>query len=137
MTSPCLNTNSDTWVGGGRVQVAFDVERDEVRINPALEGYIGPEEAGRWRDAASELLSTSVTVSSAMDEFGRFGNSMSDSLMRLPGDGVEPGVGEVQIYPSAVFFLVNFMGQEVIENLRHLSRIPPEGTRIQTNGRNR
>ncbi len=119
-------------VGGARFRVSFDVDRDEVRLNPALEGYLGPEETARWSEAADELLATSVTVESAMAELGRFGNPMGDTLARLPPDTVEPQAGEVRIYSSAVFFLVRFMGQEVIENLRHLSQIPPTGTALET-----
>jgi serine/threonine protein kinase len=119
-------------VGRDNFKVSFDVDREEVRINPALEGYLGPEAFARWRQAAEELLSNVVTVSSTMDEFGLFGKVMAEELQRLPPDTVEPGKGEVLIYPTAVFFHMTFMGQEVIENLRHLTGIPLKGTALET-----
>ena len=40
----------------GQVALAFDGEREEVRLNPALESLLGPEPCKRWRKVADELL---------------------------------------------------------------------------------
>ncbi|MEX0828477.1 MAG: DUF4011 domain-containing protein, partial [Haliea sp.] len=83
--------------GSSSFRLGFDGDREEVRINPALEGYLGHEEFVRWQTAADELLTGSVTIASAMDEFGRFGTPMADELQRLPSDSVEPNTGEKQV----------------------------------------
>lgn len=40
----------------GQVGLAFDGEREEVRLNPALESVLGTETCKRWRSTADELL---------------------------------------------------------------------------------
>jgi hypothetical protein len=35
-----------------RISILFDRDREEVRVNPALTGLIGPEEAKRWAETA-------------------------------------------------------------------------------------
>lgn len=44
----------------GQVALAFDGEREEVRLNPALESLLGPEPCKRWRKVADELLGRSA-----------------------------------------------------------------------------
>ena len=51
--------------------LAFDGDRDEVRLNPAIESILGPEEAKKWRLTADELLSRSfLRTAEVMDAFG-------------------------------------------------------------------
>lgn len=40
----------------GRIRLGFDPEREEVRLNPALEGYLGPGVAERWGEAVETAL---------------------------------------------------------------------------------
>ncbi|KGG84726.1 hypothetical protein P245_23125, partial [Comamonas thiooxydans] len=55
----------------GAASIAFDGDREEVRLNPAIESLLGPEAAKLWRQTADELLSrSSLRASDVMDAFG-------------------------------------------------------------------
>jgi len=45
----------------GRITVSFDREREEVRLNPALEGMLGPEAMVRWLDGADDIRGRSAS----------------------------------------------------------------------------
>ncbi|HAG73387.1 MAG TPA: hypothetical protein DCL66_14410 [Gammaproteobacteria bacterium] len=64
--------------------MSFDTDRQEVQLNPALESYFGPREMERWHRTADDLLAGSVTLNRAMDEFGKLGNSITNTIQPLP-----------------------------------------------------
>jgi len=117
-------------IGRTAFRVGFDQDREEVRLNPALESFLGPEVFAKWAAVRDDLLTSSVTVAAAVEAFALFGNPMATTLTPLPPETVQPEPGETRLYPAAVFFHMTYMGQQVIENLRHLARIPPADTAL-------
>lgn len=117
----------------GHVSVAFDRDREEVRLNPAFEGIMGIEASRRWLDAANELFGrASLTAADVMDGFGTLADVQGRSLVRLPGKDAEALPGRPQIACAAAFFHLAYMGQAIAENLRQLKGIPPEGSALET-----
>ena len=112
--------------------LAFDSEREEVRLNPALDGYLAPVDLAKWQSAADALRHSSITIDTVLDEFGQLGTVMGDELQKLPRKDIFPQGAGVDIYTSAVLFHMAFMGQAIIENLRQLKGLPPEGTALES-----
>lgn len=55
----------------GQVSLAFDGEREEIRLNPALEGLLGSEAVKAWRAAANDVLGRSaLKAGDVVDAFG-------------------------------------------------------------------
>ena len=54
----------------GRFTVAFDRDREEVRINPALQNLLGPKEIARWETARDNILAGATGTRAVMDELG-------------------------------------------------------------------
>ena len=117
----------------GQANLAFDGEREEVRINPALEAIVGPEMFRRWQASADELLGrSSLRASDVMDAFGMLARVRSRTLTALPGlDVVVDPLGD-ELECAAVLFHVTFMGQAIGEDLRQLKVLPPNGTGLET-----
>jgi len=117
----------------GRVSIGFDRDREEVRLNPAFEGLLGPEVAKRWLEAAKDVLGRgSLSAADVMDAFGLLASIQGRTLVPLPGKDVRVGAGESQLSCSAVLFHLAYMGQAVVEDLRQLKSIPPAGTGLDT-----
>ena len=117
-------------VGRDVFSVSFDTDRHEIRLNPALEGYFGPDEISRWHRAADELLAGSVTLTRAMDEFGKLANPIATAIQPLPNPEILPKSLGADIYPTGVLFLTTFMGQAIVENLRDLTSVPATETAL-------
>ena len=116
----------------GHISVAFDRERDEVRLNPAFEGMLGIEGAARWRDVAMELLENqSLRPVDVLDALGVLARVQSRELRPLPAKEVDVEHLKDEIVPSAVFFHVEFLGQAIVEDLRQLQSVPPAGTALE------
>ena len=59
------------WKIRDRASILFDRDREEVRVNPALTGLLGVEEAKRWAETAKELLGgSSIRIGDVIDAFG-------------------------------------------------------------------
>lgn len=117
----------------GQVAIAFDGEREEVRLNPALEGVLGPEACKRWRKTADELLGRSaLRASDVMDAFGMLAQARSRSLVALPPISTDVVPYKDELACAAVLFHVTFMGQAIGEDLRQLKTLPPGGTGLET-----
>lgn len=117
----------------GRVTVAFDRDREEVRLNPALETLLGVEAAGRWFEAAKELLGrSSVTTTEAVDAFRELAAIQSRQLVPLPSKDLRVRVGEDRVVCAAALFHLGFLGQAVMEDLRQLKAMPPTGSSLET-----
>ncbi len=117
----------------GQVALAFDGEREEVRLNPALESLLGPEPCKRWRKVADELLGRSaLRAADVMDAFGLLATPRARVLEGLPPSSTEVTPYQDQLACAAVLFHVTFMGQAIGEDLRQLKSLPPSGTGLET-----
>jgi primosomal replication protein N'' len=117
----------------GQASLAFDGEREEVRLNPALESLVGADTYRRWRGVADELLGRSaLRAADVMDALGMLATTRSRTLQKLPADSVEVSPYQDELACSAVLFHVTFMGQAIGEDLRQLKTRPPGGTGLET-----
>ena len=116
----------------GLFTLAFDHEREEVRLNPALESFLGPEETRKWREQGDLILGGTVKAADVMDMFGVLVPPMERLLGPLPGAKVEITTGPGKLVCSAVLFHVAFSAQAVVEDFRQLARIPPAGTALES-----
>lgn len=117
----------------GHATIAFDRDRDEVRLNPAFEGMIGMDASRKWQDAANDLLGRStLTAADVVDGFGGLAGIEGRSLSKLPARDADADMGRDVIACSAVFFHLAYMGQAIVEDLRHLKSKPLDGSALQT-----
>jgi hypothetical protein len=117
----------------GRVTLAFDRGREEVRLNPAFETLLGVEAAGRWQEAANEMLGrSSVTPAEVVDAFRDLAMVEGRELVPLPSKDLNARVGEDRVFCSAALFHLAFLGQAVMEDLRQLKSAPPTGSSLET-----
>jgi primosomal replication protein N'' len=117
----------------GQVALAFDSEREEVRVNPALEGLLGREAVKAWRIAADEVLGRSaLKISDVMDAFGMLAPAEQRQLRVLPPPTYEIPPATSQLLCSAIFFHVTFSGQAIGEDLRQLKVLSPSGTALES-----
>jgi len=117
----------------GQVSLAFDGEREEIRLNPALEGLLGREAAKAWRAAADEVLGRSaLKAGDVVDAFGLLADVAGRQLGALPPLAVEMPAGSARIASAAVLFHVDFAGQAIGEDLRQLKQLSPSGTALES-----
>ncbi|MFG0459648.1 AAA domain-containing protein [Pseudomonas sp. TYF_15] len=117
----------------GLAALAFDSEREEVRLNPALESVLGAEACKRWRKTADELLGrSSIRASDVMDAFGMLATARSRSIVGLPASSVEVVPYQDELACAGVLFHVTFMGQAIGEDLRQLKSLSPAGSGLET-----
>jgi primosomal replication protein N'' len=117
----------------GQVSLAFDSEREEVRLNPALEGLLGKEVTKVWREVADEVLGRSaLKAPDVVDAFGLLSTPRSRGLSSLPPLTVDVSAEQSQLACAAVLFHVTFMGQAIGEDLRQLKALSPAGTALET-----
>ncbi|MBD0683018.1 histidine kinase [Pseudomonas sp. PSB18] len=117
----------------GHAALAFDSEREEVRLNPALESVLGAETCKRWHKTADELLGrSSIRATDVMDAFGMLATIRSRTLGNLPASTVEIAPYQDELDCAAVLFHVTFMGQAIGEDLRQLKTLSPAGTGLET-----
>ncbi len=115
------------------VTLAFDSDREEVRINPALDALVGAEPAKAFRQAASELLGrSSLRASDVVDAFGTLAGPRGRVLVPLPGPTTQIPPRSAELACSAVLFHVTFIGQAIGEDIRQLKSMPPAGTGLET-----
>jgi hypothetical protein len=116
-----------------RVSIFFDRDREEIRVNPAFTGMIGPEEAKRWAETAKELLGRSaIRIRDVMDAFGALADPRERTLCALPDSDYKVKDGTRQVVCSAVLFHAEFMGQAIGEDLRQMRKESPVGTGLET-----
>lgn len=117
----------------GRVTLAFDRDREEVRLNPAFETLLGIDATKPWREAADEILGrSSITATEVVEAFGRFAQVEGTTLTSLPSKDLRLAPGEDRISYSAALFHLGFFGQAVMEDLRQLKGLPPSGSSLET-----
>ncbi|MBV7519078.1 AAA domain-containing protein [Ensifer sp. ENS12] len=117
----------------GHVTIAFDRDRDEVRLNPAFESIMGIDASRRWQDAANDLLGrATLTAADVVDGFGSLAQPLGRALAKLPNRDAEVEFGRPAIAPSAVLFHLAYMGQAIVEDLRQLQGRQPSGSALET-----
>lgn len=104
----------------GMAALVFDHDREEVRVNPALEGFLGPENTRKWQDVAEQILHDTVKTADVMDTFASLAAVKQRTLTTLPSSDVNVPQGHGELVCSAVLFHVTFMGQAIVEDLRQL-----------------
>ena len=109
-----------------QADLSFDFGREEVRLNHALEQFVGPETFEKWRQAADDLLSrSSLDAAGAMEILVPLTSFADQGFQRLdPQQRQAPEQGE-HLACAAVLFHSAFMGQAVSEDLRVLKNRPP------------
>lgn len=120
----------DAATGVGSLQ--FDGEREEIRINPALEGLLGPVEFAKWKSAREDLLGRqSCFMADVVDAFSGLAAPRSRNLTAVPGPDAKSGSTDPELICCAALFNAEFTGQAISENLRQMRRMPAEGTGIE------
>lgn len=115
-----------------RITLAFDNEREEIRVNPALEGMLGKALYEDWKSVIDELLARSaLTTLEVMDTLTNLGSVSSRQVQNLPIN-FDTELSEVCIACSAVLFDVNFLGQSIGEELNRLKKLSPVNTALET-----
>jgi len=119
----------DLQPGTRAATIAFDREREEVRLNPALEGILGPGIFQKWQAAREELLGrAALKGGEVIDAFGTLAMPRSRELRRLPSKDAKVAPGTFELLCAAALFNAEFTGQSVAEDLRQMARMPPAGT---------
>ncbi|RYB04477.1 DUF4011 domain-containing protein [Lichenibacterium ramalinae] len=117
---------------GQRATLAFDRGRDEVRLNPALEGLLGGDAFVRWLATRDEVLGrTSVRPADVVDAFGALAAPRGRKLVPLPSKDASVPPGSLSIVPSAALFNAEFVGQAVAEDLRQMRQRSLAGTALE------
>ena len=118
---------------GSRSNVAFsfDIERTEVRLNPAVHGLFGQDEAQRLNEISVELLQrNALNALGVMDELSAIIPARERAFVRLPSKEYTLQNGQRQLVFSAVLFHAEFMGQAIAEDLHALRRRSVAGTAL-------
>lgn len=115
------------------VQISFDSDREEVRLNPALETLVGQETVKKWAKVAEELLGRSaLRAADVIDAFGALATPRSRELAALPGPKVEVPARSMELECAGVLFHMTFMGQAIGEEIRSLRSLPTGGTGLES-----
>jgi hypothetical protein len=122
----------DVQTGAGAT-LAFDREREEIRLNPALEGLLRPLAYAQWEEARQAVLEQSaVRISDVMDIFGSLATPRGQMLVPIPGPATRIFRGTREVAPCAALFNVEFTGQAISADLRFLRHASPDGTGLGT-----
>lgn len=121
----------------GTVKLGYDDER-EVRLNPALEGLLGPAFSD-WREMLNDLRGRDhLDIQSTLDAISHLARLPSlaekgPALRPLPPATVRATAGVIQLHAAAVLFQCDFSGQTIAQDIDLLSRgIPLQGTALET-----
>jgi len=110
-------------VGRRAATLAFDGERKEVRLNPALEGLLGPARLVQWQKAHRELLArSSIKIGDVIDVFGALATPRARTLVGLPAGAPSRGSAVFDLIPAATLFNAEFTGQSVSADLRDIGK---------------
>ncbi len=119
--------------GRGRVKLASETHREEIRLNPALEGMLGSNitQLEKWKRCADEIIQrSSIRHRDVLDSFAQVATIPERSLHKLPGKDVETSHPRY-IASSAVLFNCDFSGKSIADDLRFLKERPMEGTALE------
>jgi hypothetical protein len=92
-----------------RFSLAFDRDREEIRVNPALQNLFSRDELMQWEVARDNILAGAVSATAVMDELSYLVDKIRQaSLTKLPGPDVKVKAGSTELYAAAVLFHVTF-----------------------------
>jgi hypothetical protein len=119
----------DVQAGAGGSTLVFDREREEIRLNPALEGLLGQQSYAQWGEARREVLERPVVrVGDIIDIFGTLAKPRGRSLRAIPSPDIQVSANAREIAPCAALFNAEFTGQAISEDLRQLRHVSPDDT---------
>ena len=123
----------DVQAGAGGSTLVFDREREEIRLNPALEGLLGQQSYAQWWEARREVLERPVVrVGDVIDIFGALAKPRKRSLAAIPRPDLQISANAREIAPCAALFNAEFTGQAISEDLRQLRHVSPDDTGLGT-----
>jgi primosomal replication protein N'' len=112
--------------------LSFDTEREEVRLNPALEAVVGSDAIMSWRNAREELLRRSTIRSEdIIDIFGQIAPPSERVLRTVPSKDAQLANTGATVVCAAAVFNAEFSGQAIGEDLRNLARRTPADTSLE------
>ena len=116
-----------------RFRLAFDRDREEVRLNPALQNMLAPDALEKWDAARDQVLAGTATGTAVMDELRMLADKVRvASLCPLPGADTKVASDKIELTSAAVLFHVTFVGQAIVNDIHQLQSIPPAGSGLET-----
>jgi primosomal replication protein N'' len=116
-----------------RFRLAFDRDREEVRLNPALQNMLAPDALQKWQAARDDILAGVTTATAVMDELQMLADKVLEaSLCPLPGADMKVASDKIEMTSAAVLFHVTFVGQAIVNDIHQLQSIPPTGSGLET-----
>ena len=117
----------------GIASLSFDHQRGAVRLNPALENFIGIPAIKQWQSALDELLNqASLDTERVMSQLANIMAVSEIQLRKLPSLDVAVAENSAQLICSAVLFHASFLGQAISEDIRQLHSFSLKGTALET-----
>ena len=99
-----------------------------MRLNPAFATLLGPDAAATWDEAAKDLLGrASLTAADVVDGLSSLAEVQSRQIVPVPGRDSQVKAGEDKLVCAGALFHLAFLGQAVMEDLRHLKRAGQSG----------
>jgi len=118
-------------INNSNCAISFDKEREEIRINPALEGLLGSKKFDEFKELKDEILGrTSVRCRDIVEIFSSQARVLNYELTKHPSISFDIDAGSLEIECSAVLFNAKFVGQAISEDLRQLRQLPVENTAL-------
>lgn len=115
-----------------KLSLAFDVDRAEVRLNPALEGLVERESLKDWRQIRNELLERDrLTISEVLDAVSTLAPATQRGLQEHPATQHKVSKTTFKSHGSAVIFNAQFSGQAIAEDLHQLRRASARDTALE------
>ncbi|WP_444995026.1 AAA domain-containing protein [Aliikangiella sp. IMCC44359] len=117
----------------GGIALSFDKDREEVRLNPALERIVGASEIEKWKKCRQQLLGQqNITINTVMDIFGGLISPLNTQLTSHPSVNYKMDEETRELECSAVIFNARFSGQAIAEDLYQLRSKPLTNTVLET-----
>nr|WP_314265482.1 AAA domain-containing protein [uncultured Moellerella sp.] len=117
----------------GIASLAFDHQRGAVRLNPALENFVGIPSIKQWQTTLDELLSqASLDTERVMSQLASIMAISEKNLRKLPPLDVDIAENSAQLVCSAVLFHASFIGQAISEDIRQLQAFSLKSTALET-----
>lgn len=115
----------------GNVKLSFDANREDVRLNPALEAMLATDELARWRELTDDLLGQSdLTPADVLDAFATRVNVRARDLAALPPASARIKPSTRDVTTAAVIFNMDYAAQAIVDDIRRLKQRSTDGTAL-------